>query len=67
MARTIKVHVIDMDRQEFKEVSPEEARRLIEESYAHGRTVVDKKTGYVIEEITPAVDEIIIVEIIDGG
>ena len=67
MTPTIKVHIIDMDRMEFKEVSPEEARSLIAESYARGRTVVDKKTGYVIDEITPAVDEIIIVETIDGG
>ena len=67
MAQTIKVNIIDMDGTEFKEVSPEEAQGLVVEAYANGRTVVDKGTGNVIDEITPGVDEIIIVGVMDGG
>ncbi len=67
MAQTVKVHILDMDWTEIKEVSLEEAQRLVTESYANGRTVVDKGTGNVIDEITPGVDEIIIVGIMDGG
>ncbi|MFC2001481.1 hypothetical protein ACFLUZ_03125 [Chloroflexota bacterium] len=67
MAKTIKVNIINADKTEFKEITFEQAKTLVAESYASGSTVIDKRTGYVIDDITADVDEIIIVAPVDGG
>ena len=67
MTKTIKVNIIDIDKTEFTEVNFEEAKKLIAEAYARGSTVMDRRTGYVIDDITADVDEIIIVAPVDGG
>lgn len=69
MARMIKVQVLGRNGLEIKEVSLEEAEMILKETYADslGGLVVDKRTGEVIEEIGPAVEELLIISHIIGG
>jgi hypothetical protein len=69
MARMIKVHVLGRNGLETKEVSLEEAERILKETYADslGGLVTDKRTGKVIEEIGPDVEELLIINYIIGG
>ena len=67
MAKRIKVYISSDEEAEIKEVNLEEAEKLIEEAYARGRLVVDRKEGIVISEISPEVEEILIIEEIFGG
>ena len=69
MARMIKVHVLGRNGLEIKEVSLEEAERILKETYADslGGLVADKRTGKVIEEIGPGVEELFIINYIIGG
>lgn len=69
MARMIKVHVLGRNGLEIKEVSLEEAERILKETYADslGGLVADKRTGKVIEEIGPDVEELLIINYIIGG
>ena len=69
MARMIKVHVLGRNGLETKEVSLEEAERILKETYADslGGLVTDKRTRKVIEEIGPDVEELLIINYIIGG
>jgi hypothetical protein len=69
MARMIKVHVLGRNGLETKEVSLEEAERIVKETYADslGGLVTDRRTGKVIEEIGPDVEELLIINYIIGG
>jgi hypothetical protein len=69
MARMIKVHVLGRNGLEINEVSLEEAERILKETYADslGGLVADKRTGKVIEEIGPDVEELLIINYIIGG
>ncbi|MFC1917088.1 hypothetical protein ACFLXH_00340 [Chloroflexota bacterium] len=67
MSKKIKVYLNILDGIETRELNLAEAKNLLAESYARECVVVDKKTGKVIEEITPEIDEIMIVGLIDGG
>ena len=69
MARMIKVQVLGRNGLEIKEVSLEEAEMILKETYADslGGLVVDKRTGEVIEEIGPDVEELLIISQIIGG
>jgi hypothetical protein len=69
MARMIKVHVLGRNGLETKEVSLEEAERILKETYADslGGLVTDRRTGKVIEEIGPDVEELLIINYIIGG
>jgi hypothetical protein len=69
MARMIKVHVLGRNGMETKEVSLEEAERILKETYADslGGLVTNKRTGKVIEEIGPDVEELLIINYIIGG
>ena len=67
MSKKIKVYLNILDGIETREISVTEANNLLTESYAQDCVVVDKKTGNVIEEITPEIEEIMIVGLIDGG
>ena len=67
MTGKIKIHWFDVSRNETREVDLEEAQRIVTESYTHGNTAIDKKTGAVVEVVKPEIDEIVIVGAIDGG
>jgi hypothetical protein len=70
MARMIKVHVLGRNGLETKEVSLKEAEIILKETYADslGGLVADRRTGKVIEEIGPDVEELLIIgQIIGGG
>jgi uncharacterized membrane protein len=67
MTRTIKVHRLAEDASEKREVSVEEAEKILQEAYARGNIVVNKQIGEVIDEITPDVEEIILVQVVAGG
>jgi len=66
MERTIKVR---FTTGESKEVSVEEAKRILDETYnvPFSGLVADGKTNEVIWQIGPDVEEIIILEIMLGG
>ena len=67
MTRTIKVHRLAENASEKREVSVEEAEKILQEAYARGNIVVNKQMGEVIDEITPDVEEIILVQVVAGG
>ena len=70
MARTIRVHTIgENGMAEIKEVSIQEARKILEDAYNDdfGSVVADIKTREIIWEIGPNVEEIIIVQAPLGG
>jgi hypothetical protein len=65
----IKVHILGRNGLEIKEVNLEEAERILKETYADplGGLVADKRTGEVIWEISPNVEELFIVDQMIGG
>ena len=67
MAKTVKVRVIGSSQ--IREVTIEEAREILEETYdsPEGGMVADAKTGEVIWQITPDTEEIVIIEQMIGG
>lgn len=69
MARMIKVHILGRNGLESREVSLEEAERILKETYADsmGGLVTDRKTGQAISEIGPDVEELFIIDHIVGG
>ena len=67
MARTVKVNRLAQSGVEVIEVPYEEAERMVEEANTKGRLVANKRTGEVIDKITPGVQEIMIIEIVGGG
>lgn len=62
----IKVHVLG---RVTKEVDLCEAERILEETYADpfGGLVVDKRSGEIIWEIGPNVEELLVINTIMGG
>ncbi len=69
MARMIKVYIMGRNGLEEREVSFEEAEAILEETYADslGGLVADKRTGEVIWQMGPDVEELFIVEHAIGG
>jgi hypothetical protein len=67
MARLIKVHTLG--EEEIREVTLEEAEMILQETYNSpvGGVVADVRTGEVIWQISPDVEEIIILEQVLGG
>lgn len=67
MARMIKVRTLG--REEIKEVTLQEAERILEDTYndSMGGLVADVRTGQVIARMSPDVEEIIILEQMLGG
>jgi hypothetical protein len=63
----IKIHIINLDSTEDREVSVEEAQRIVEDSWAQGMTAIDRKTGNVIDKVTADIRDILIIIVIDGG
>jgi len=69
MARIIKVYTFGRNGMEMKEVNIAEAERIIKEIYAdpYGGIIADRKTGEVISEIGPDVEELSILHLMGGG
>jgi hypothetical protein len=69
MARMIKVHILGRNGLEIKEVSLQEAETILKETYADslGGLVADRRTGEVVWEIGPNVEELFIVDQMIGG
>jgi hypothetical protein len=69
MTRMIKVHILGRNGPETNEVSLEEAETILRETYADplGGLVADRRTGKVIWQIGPDVEELFIVDHAIGG
>lgn len=73
MAQTVRVYKIDMKNgleevKEVVEVSLQEAKKIMKDTYHWGCLVIDRKTNEVIREIAPNVEEInIIIDLPMGG
>lgn len=69
MVRKIKVYLESRSGLEIKDMSPEEAEKLLKETYndSLGGLIYDKKTGEVISRINPDTEEILIINQVLGG
>jgi hypothetical protein len=67
MTQKIKVYRSGDRGIEIEEVDIERARKIIGEARTQGRCIVDKKVGEVIEDLKPGVEEVLIVDIVEGG
>lgn len=67
MVQKVKVYRSGDKGIEVEEVDIEAAKKIVEEARSQGRCVVDKKIGEVIEDIKPNVEELLIVDIVEGG
>lgn len=67
MAKMIKVR--NIGSREVRKVTLEEARKILENTYDHplGGFVTNARTGEVISQIDPDVDEIVVIEQMLGG
>jgi len=65
MERMIKVHWLG--RNEPQEVDIQEAERILEHAYNSGELVVNGRTNEIILELSPNVDELLIVPMLFGG
>jgi len=63
----VKVRILG--RGEVREVTVEEAREILEETYDDplGGLVADARTGEVIWQISPDIEEIVVIEQMIGG
>lgn len=68
-ARTIKVYILGRKGQELRRVSLDEAERILKETYTDpmGGLVVNRKTGEVVWEIGPDVEELSVIDQMIGG
>jgi hypothetical protein len=66
VSTTIRIRC-DLDDLSEREVSLEEATTLVAQALARGLIVIDRKSGKVVRELGPGVDDIFIVELLDGG
>lgn len=67
MTNRVKVYKTGNTGIEIEEVNIEEAKRILADAKDIGRVVIDKKTGEVIEDLRPDTEEILIIDLIDGG
>jgi len=67
MTRRVKVYKSGVRGIEVGEVDVDQARKLIEEARVQGRCIIDKKIGEVIEDLKPGVEEVLFVDIVEGG
>lgn len=63
----IKVHRFGVHGLEIEEVDLASANKILEQAYARASLVVNKKTGEIIDKIDSHVEEIVIVEMLEGG
>ena len=67
MVKTIKITRFANEGLEVKEVGIAEAKRMVAEATSKGRLAVDKRKGEVIDDVTPDIEEIMIIEAAGGG
>lgn len=67
MTQRLKVYSTGDRGIEIKEVDIEEAKKILAEAMAEGRIVINKGNGEVISELEPDVEELLIVDIVEGG
>lgn len=67
MAQTVKIESMGANGIQVKEVSLQEAKRIVKEAYARGSLVLDKRAGEIIEEPSPNTEELLILDMIAGG
>ncbi|MFC1902584.1 hypothetical protein ACFLX4_00745 [Chloroflexota bacterium] len=67
MAHKIKVYWSDDEQAVSEEVDFKDAERFMAEAYAQGILVVDKREGIVIHEVSPEIEEILLIEETGGG
>ena len=67
MTRRVKVYKSGVRGIEVGEVDVDQARKLIEEARVQGRCIIDKRIGEVIEDLKPGVEEVLFVDIVEGG
>ena len=67
MTRRVKVYKSGVRGIEVEEVDVDQARKLIEEARVQGRCIIDKWIGEVIEDLKPGVEEVLFVDIVEGG
>ncbi len=67
MTQKLKVYSTGDRGIEIKEVDIEEAKKILAEAMAEGRIVINKGNGEVISELEPDVEELLIVDIVEGG
>ncbi len=67
MNKTIKVRIIG--QKEVREVTLEEARKILDNTYsdAVGGMVANGRTGEMIYQINPDVEEIVVIDSMLGG
>jgi len=68
MVRMIKVHILDRNGMEIKDVNLQKAERIFKETYADALEgfICDKRTEEVICELGPAAEELFVVDQILG-
>lgn len=67
MTQRLKVYRTGDRGIEIEEVDIEEAKKILAEAMAEGRLAVNKGNGEVISELEPDVEELLIVDIVEGG
>lgn len=67
MARMVKVRIDSETGTEIKEVTVQEAGKLLDEAYDTGAVVADARTGEVIFHVGANVEEIVIMRLLAGG
>jgi hypothetical protein len=69
LERRIKLYITGTEGTDVKEVSLEEAQKVVAQTYADavGGFVANRKNGEIISQITPDIDELIIVDHVIGG
>lgn len=67
MTNRVKVYKTGNRGIEIEEVNIEEAKRILADARDTGRVVIDKKTGEVIEDLRPDTEELLIIDLLDGG
>lgn len=65
--RIVKVRIAREIGTEVKEVTAQEAERILDEAYDAGAVVADARTGEVIFNIGPSVEELVVTRILAGG
>ena len=63
----MKVYKTNNTGMEIEEVNIERARQILLEARGKGRVVIDKKIGEVIEDLKPNTEELLIIDLLDGG
>lgn len=67
MGKTIRLFISGDRGVETRDMDLDAARRAVEEAKAQGRFVIDRKRGEQIQDLHADVEEILIIDIVEGG